>query len=108
MYTELIQVYSRIPGVIVSKLVYAVTFWLNSFPAKDGISDTLMPRAMITGQSVEFTKHRLLDFGEYIHTHEDEDNSMQSRTLEALALLPTGNSQNSHCLFNLYTVLVIT
>ena len=45
------------------KLIYAMTLWLNSFPDKDGISATLSLLAMITGQSVEFTKHCLLEFG---------------------------------------------
>ena len=63
VYTELIQVYVHIPGVLVHKLVYDVTFWLNSFPAEDDVYDRLIPRAMITGQSVEFTKHCLPEFG---------------------------------------------
>ena len=76
VYTELIQVYGRVPGALVHNLVHAMTFWINSFPAKYGISATLTLQAMITGQSGEFTKNRLLNFGEYVHTHEDGDNSM--------------------------------
>ena len=76
MYIELIQVYGRVSGVIVREIVYHVTFYLNSFLAKDCISGTLSPRAMITSQSVKFTKYFLLEFGEYFHTHEDGDNSM--------------------------------
>ena len=51
---------------------------------------------MITSQFVEFTKYFLLEFGEYVHTHEDWYNSMMSQMLEALALLPTGNIQGGH------------
>ena len=91
MYTYLIQLYGRIPIVIVQNPVYAITFWINSFPTKDIISATLILQAIITGHSVEFSKHYLLDFGEYVHTHEDRDNSMESQMLEVLALCPTGN-----------------
>ena len=45
------------------EIVYAVKFCINSFPAKDGISATLSSRAMINGQSVEFNKHGLIEFG---------------------------------------------
>ena len=86
VYTDLIQVYNRILEFLVCDLVYAVTFWVNSFPAEYGVSATLNSQAIITGQSVEFSKHWLLDFGEYIHTHKDGDNYMESRTLKALAL----------------------
>ena len=60
--TELIRVYGRIPGGLVCKLVYDVTFCLSSFPAKYGISDTLSSQDMINSQSVEFKKHGLIEF----------------------------------------------
>ena len=91
VYTDLIQLHGRIPIFIVQKPVYAITFWLNSFPTKYGISATLSLQAIITGHSVEFSKHCLLDFGEYVHTHEDGDNSMESQMIEVLAIFPTGN-----------------
>ena len=90
MYTELIRVYNRVLEVLLCKLVYAVTFWLNIFPENNGVSAALSPQAIITGQSVKFSKHCLLEFGEYVHNHEDGENSMESQKLEALALHPTG------------------
>ena len=105
---ELIRIYGYVPGVILCELAYANTFWLNSFPAKDGVSTTLIPRAMITGQSVELTKHCLVEFRYYVHTHEDRDNSMESQTLKALELIPTGNRQDGQCFLKLYTGRVIT
>ena len=33
VYTELIQAYGRVPGELLRELIYAVTLWLNSFPA---------------------------------------------------------------------------
>ena len=95
VYTELIRVYGRVSGVLVNDIAYAVTFWRNSFPAKDGISATLSLQAMITGQLVDFTTHFLLELGEYAHTHEDGEKSTEYRNLKALVLLPNGNIQGS-------------
>ena len=72
-------------------LVCFVTFWLNSFLDEYIVSAILIAQAMITGQFVDFTKHCLLEFGEYAHTHEEGENSMDSWTLEALGFRPTGN-----------------
>ena len=96
VYTDLIRVYVSIPGVLVCKIVYAVTLCLKSFPAKNGVSATLSLQAIITGQSVMFSKHCLLELREYTHNHKYRDNSMESWTLEALALRPTGNNQGRH------------
>ena len=63
---------------------------------------------MITGQFVKFTKHCLPEFGEYFRIIEDRDNSMDSRTLKALALRPTGNSQGGYYFLNIHTSYVIT
>ena len=58
------------------EIVYAVTFWINRFHAEDGVSATLSPRVIITVQYIKFAKHCLLEFGEYVHTHEDGEKSM--------------------------------
>ena len=107
VYKELIQVYGRVPGVIVRELVYAMAFWLIRFPDEYGISATLIPRAIITGQYVEFTKNCLLDFGEYSHTHEYGENAMEYRTLEALALCPIGDIQGGNLFLKLHIGRVI-
>ena len=40
---------------------------------------------------MDYTHHCQLEFGDYIQTHEEHNNSMQLRTVGALALCPTGN-----------------
>ena len=90
------------------KLIYAMTFWLNRFPAKDGVSTTLTPRAMITGQFIEFSKHCLLTFGEYIQTHEDGDNYTDSWTFKARVLRPTGKTQGGQYFLNIHTGRITT
>ena len=88
-------------------MVYASNFRLNCFPVKTGVSDVLSPRAIITGASIDFHNHCQLEFGSYVQTHEDHDNSMASRTVGAIALGPTGNTQGGYYFFSLSTGRVI-
>ena len=77
-------------------MVYAANYWLNMFPRKGGISKTLSPRALLTGQSWCYTTHCKLEFGDYVQTHEEHDNSMAARTIGAITLRPTGNTQGGY------------
>jgi hypothetical protein len=45
---------------------------------------------------IDYNKHCKLEFGEYVQTHEEHDNSLNPRTIGAIALRPTGNLQGSH------------
>ena len=82
-------------------------FWLNAFPYVNGISATMSPRVIITGQPIDVNCHCKYEFGEYVQTHEQHDNSMSPRTIGALASRPTGNTQGSHYFFSLFTGKVI-
>ena len=73
------------------------------FPRKGGISKTLSPRALLTGQSWSYTTHCKLKFGDYVQTHEEHDNSMAAWTKGAIALRPTGNTQGGYFFFSLTT-----
>ena len=37
-----------------------------------------------------------MEFGEYVQTHEEHDNSMVTRTVGAIATCPTGNTQGGY------------
>ena len=39
--------FNRMPTRMVVEMVYSGNFWLNSFPALDGVSDTISPRAIV-------------------------------------------------------------
>jgi hypothetical protein len=57
---------------------------------------------------VNYSKHCRLEFGEYVQTHEEHDNTMTPGTIGALALRPIGNVQGSHLFFSLSSGRVIT
>ena len=49
---------------------------LLMFPRKGGVSKALSSRALLTGQSWSYTTHCKLEFGDYVQTHEEYNNSM--------------------------------
>ena len=93
--------FKQMPARMVTEMIYLSTFWLNSFLPSNGISTTLSPCAIVVGTQLDYTKHCQLEFGTYIQTHEDHDNSMATWTTGAIALQPTGNEQGSYYFFSL-------
>ena len=63
----------------------------------------MSPRTIITGLEVNFNNHYKLEFGEYVHTYEEHDNTMASRICAAISLRPTGNSQGGYYFMSLRT-----
>jgi hypothetical protein len=99
--------FHKIPCRVIIEMVYASVYWLNAFPHPLGISQTLSPRQIITGQTIDYNRHCKYEFGQYVQTHEDHDNSMHTRTVGALALRPTGNQQGNYYFFSLTTGRVL-
>ena len=73
------------------------------FPAVDGVSGDINPWELITGMEIDYAKHCQLEYGDYAQVHEEHDNSMATRTVGALAMRPTGNSQGGHWFYSLNT-----
>jgi hypothetical protein len=77
--------FQRFPWRILIEMVYAATFWLNSFLHPLGICQRLSPRAIVACVTIDVNHHCHLDFGCYVQTHEEHNNSMASRTTVHLA-----------------------
>ena len=99
--------FRTLPGRIVVEMAKYCVFWLNMFPAKSRVSPDLSPRAIITGLEADYNKHCKLEFGSYVQTHEEHDNSMKSRTTGAIGLRPTGNSQGGYYFYSLSTARIL-
>ena len=99
--------FQRIPARLVAEMGKACVFWLNSLPPQSNFGNNLSPRTMVTGQRLDFKRHCRFQFGEYVQTHEQHNNSMMSRTVGALALRPTGNAQGGFCFLSLTTGRVL-
>jgi hypothetical protein len=87
---------------------YAVKL-LNYFPVKGGVSEIYSPKAIMSGEVLDFKKISL-PFGSYCQVHEEKlpCNSLVGRTLGAISLGPSGNAQGSHRFFTLNMSRVIT
>jgi hypothetical protein len=93
--------FKRMPTTMVVEMVHASVFWLNMFPSSDGVSDTLSPTGIIVGLKLDYNTHCQVEFGSYVQTHEEHDNSMTTRTTGAIALRPTCNTQGGYYFLSL-------
>jgi len=100
--------FRRFPTKLLVEIVYAQVFWLNSFPADNGMSRTESPRLLVSGVGIDYNLHCKLECGSYVQTHEDHGNDMKPRTIGALALRPTGNVQGGFYFYNLATGCIIS
>jgi hypothetical protein len=93
------------PQVILIELIYHVVLWLNAFPSKSGISESLLPRELVLRHRLDFNKHCCAPFGSYCETHEEPSptNNMAPRSTPAIVLGPTGNLQGTYKFFSLET-----
>ena len=95
--------FQKIPAQLVIEMTKTAVFWLNAFPVMGGASQDLSPCTILTGQQVDYKCHCRFQFGEYAQTHEEHNNSMNPRTVGALALCPVGNGQGSFYLLSIAT-----
>ena len=99
--------FQKIPARLVIEMAKTAVFWLNAFPMAGGASHDLSPRTIITGQQLDYKRHCRFQFGEYTQTHEEHNNSMNPRTVGAIALRPVGNGQGSYYFLSVTTGRVL-
>jgi hypothetical protein len=95
--------FKKIPHMMMAHMVYFSIFWINSFPAKGGLSSHVSPRTIITGLTIDCNTHCCLEFGAYVQTHEAHGNNMSPRTIGAICLGPCGSIQGGYNFMSLST-----
>ena len=97
--------FKKMPRLMLIELVYHVVLWLNAFPAKSGVSETLSPREIVYRHKLDFAKHCKSPFGTYCEVHDEPTptNTMVTRSTPAIVLGPTGNLQGTYKFFSLAT-----
>lgn len=95
--------YQSMPRIMLARMVSSAVFWLNSLPPRDGVSSTLSPRYLLTGQHLDYRRHIRIPFGAYAQVHEEHTNDLRQRTAGAICLGPTGNIQGTHFFLSLAT-----
>ena len=93
--------FKKIPAIMIKEIVQGAVMWLNMFPPNDGVSNTLSPRSLITGQQIDYHKHCRIECGAYAQTHEEHSNDMGERTIGALALRPRGTDDGGYYFLSL-------
>jgi hypothetical protein len=88
--------FSNIPAQITRHMVFFVTKLLNFFPVKGGISDQYSPKAIMSGEIINYRQY-CLPFGSYFQVHEEDlpRNSMEPLTQGELSLGPSTNCQGA-------------
>jgi hypothetical protein len=101
--------FKSLPKKLVANMVLYCTKLLNFFPTKGGISPTLSPKAIMSGEQINYKDYKL-PFGSYCQVHEDTAprNSLTACTQGAISLGPSGNLQHVQQFLNLTTGEVIT
>ena len=69
----------------------------------NGVAGGMSPQTIMTGQIIDYKKHCKFQFGQYVQTHEEHDNSMNPQTIGAITLHPTGNAQGSFYFLSIST-----
>jgi hypothetical protein len=102
--------FQRIPKLLMIHIVLNAVKMLNFFPTKGGISDTLSPKTIMSGETLDYKKHSSLQVGQYCQVHEEDTlcNSQSPRTKGAIPLGPSGNLQGGYKFMALDTGKKIT
>ena len=102
--------FHRIPKILLINMVLLAVEMLTYFPTKAGISKTLSPRAILTGESLDYKKHLSLQFGQYCQVHQENapTNSQKARTKGAICMGPSGNRQGGYKFMSIWLTKKIT
>ena len=98
-----------LPLLLIPWLVYFCVSRINMLPSH-GNMDSTSPRENFTGRKIDFRRDLRLSFGDFVHVHEDRavTNTTQSRTEEAISLLPLSNLAGSAQFLSIKTLKVIS
>ena len=90
--------FKRLPKLLITSMVKDVIRCLNMLPSHTGVSDSLSPQTIVTGDAPPDYNKLKLEFGSYVQLFDDvhPTNTLRSRTFGAIALTPTGNSQGDY------------
>jgi hypothetical protein len=87
--------FHTIPKLMTIHIVLNVVKMLIFPPTKGGVSDTLSPKTIMSGETLDYKKHLSLQLGQYYQVHEvyNPRNSQIARTKGSISLGPSGNLQ---------------
>ena len=89
-------------------LVMFVVTRLNLMP-RAGDGGSLCPRERFTGKKIQFKRELEIGFGDYaeVFSKPEQTNSMEQRTISAIALCPAGNDQGAWKFYDILSCTVV-
>jgi len=102
-----------LPNLFWKSMVYNAIFWLNAFPAAEGvgISTDYSPRELVLRQPVSINTQCTVILGTYCEVHHEPEpkdtNNMEPRTTEGIAMGPVGNIQGTQKFYDLHSSRII-
>jgi hypothetical protein len=102
--------YKKLPKIMVVELLHFCVMWMNSFPAKSGISKKWSPRELVSRHKLDAKLNSRSPFGSYCEVHVDPDitNTLDPRTKWAICMGPMRNLQGSYKFLSLATRKKVT
>ena len=99
-----------LPELIIINIIKFGAFWIDTFPVKNGCSEVLSPREIVTKLKICYLKQCRVSFGTYCEVHDDPEitNNIKARTHEGISMGPTVNFQGYYKFFCLEHWKVIT
>jgi hypothetical protein len=87
--------FQQIPKLLTIHIVLNVIKLLNLFPTKGRVSETLSPKTIMSGDTLDYKKHLILQVEQYYQVYEEDNprNSQLARTKGAISIGPSGNLQ---------------
>jgi hypothetical protein len=97
--------FKKMPQIMLVKLIYHVVLWLNAFPMKSGVLETLSLRKIVMRHKLNFAKHCRALFSSYCKTHNEPvpTNTMVTQSTPTILLGPMGNLKGTYKFFSLET-----
>ena len=97
--------FQSMPKVMIRLGVMESTRWLNTFPAKTGISEVYSPRMIVTGKNIDYDRQCKTAFGAYIQALPKTNltNTMGLHTIGCIYLHYMEDNDMGYELLNLTT-----
>ncbi len=81
--------FKRYPKILLDAMLSHCVRWLNSFPTRNGISDTYSPRTIITGKAINYERQCRIPFGSFVQAYIDNENATNTeheRTFDSILM----------------------
>ena len=102
--------FKRIPAIMLVELIKFCIFWLNLFPAAQGVSKTLGPRQIVVETKLDWNLHCCIPYSHFVLVSKDNIITNPHNIPWAVATIcsgPIGNAQGTYQFLSLATEEVI-